>query len=780
MTDIPLPPGLRPIAPPDEAPPGAPPSAAPGAPPDIPILPPGLRAKPPPGPITVHPSEQMPQMPGPPPGPTGFERFFTAEGRAIDPTTKQPYREIRDLVEMMPERRIPGLGEIPYTGLQSATLGMMMFEPDEGLRAEWLAKKFQNAKVRRDGREIIIDIPDIDPKTGKPYGAFTMNQVGMSPQDLDEIVREGTMMGPAARAFGWGSSLVRRALAGGAATGVTEAARQGVSMLGGARKTIDAPHVLTSAATAAILGGVSEAGFGLLRRAFATKALIGANGQMTAQAPLILARIGVDPDTVTLQTLRELEPLVARARNPEEALRLAQARTLDVPVTRGDISRDPKLQGFEQRVARGGTYGTAVMPNERRLFELKKPEGGEQQRALQEAMNVTSQRVSGLPTQFSANTGRVATPTGSSFEVVQQNLVQAAKDMRNQFKSAYQEAFDRGAAVMPDKLRALSFDLQKIKEGYASYPQVGAVADDLAAIIKEAIAGGRTPVQLQQLEERIRKSISTLGGDINGSLRNAAGDMRGAYTKWESALTPDDFVKGGPEAVQAFQRGRQIRADYASRFEDDTAIATMLKAKRMPPTTPGGKPTWEIEMPSADAITKILNKSGDSAAPTLERLKRVLALAEGPDGPMWQRVKREAFANLAERGASTFSQAWERFAVDSPKTARILFGTGDRAHLETMAGVGRTTTPVPGAVNYPNTAYEIARQLPLSNMGAALVGRGLSGHTPGALMARPLLSVRAPGAVRFGAAAMGSEFETPSPEGVARFLRSQLASPGQQ
>lgn len=742
---------------------------APAQPPEIPALPPGMQWQPR-APITVHESEKMPQMPGSS-GPSGFERFFTGEGRAIDPTTNQPYREIRDLTKMLPLHEW-GLGDVKNISQ------MMFFEGDEGNRAAFIAQKFPNAKVRREGREIIIDIPDIDPRTGKPIGAFTMNRVGMSAQDADELVRELTLMGPAARAAGWGSSLIRRALAGGAATGATEAARQGISTLAGARKAVSLPDVAMATAAGTILGGLSEAGFNLLRRAFATNALTTASGTMTPRGRLILERIGVDPGQVTLDTLRELEPLVARARNPEEALRLAQARALDVPVTRGDVARDPKMQALEQRIGRGGTFGTEVLASERRLHELKKP-GGVQDEALASALGETSRRVSGRPTEFSPTTGQVVTPQGSTFEAAQRRLVEAAKEMRGQFKAAYQEAYDRGASLMPDKLRALSFDLQKIKEGYAAHPQVAAVADDLARMIKEAVAGGRTPVQLQQLEERVRKSISSLGQDNNAALKSAAGEMRSAYTKWESALTPDDFVKGGPEAVQAFQRGRQIRTDYASRFEDDPAISAMLKAKRMAPTQPGGKPTWEIEMQPSEAVRGILAKTGDRAAPTMERLKRVLSLIEGNDGPLWQGVKREVFAEISEKGAGGFARSWETFLRDRPKLAEIVFGQGDRAHMATMAGVANTTRPLPQAVNYSGTAYELARQLPLSNVGAALLGRAATGITPSNAL-RPFMPARAPGAVRAGAVMTGDQPEMPDAEMVARFLRSQVATPTPQ
>lgn len=759
MAEFPLPPGLQ------WAPPGAPAPGQPAAPPEIPVLPPGMQWKPPEvtAPMSVHPSEQMPQMPGST-GATGIERFFTAEGRAIDPATKQPYREIRELATMLPQSSWA-------PGDQKGVSAMMMFEPDEANRAEWIAKKFPNAKVRREGREIIIDIPDVDPKTGRPIGAFTMNRVGMSAQDADDIVRELTLMGPAARAAGWGSSLIRRALAGGAAAGVTEGARQGISAIAGSRKNVSLPDVAMATGAGAVLGGLSEAAFGLLRRAFATNALVNVNGQMTSRGRLILERAGLDPDQVTLQTLRELEPLMARARTPEEALRLAQARSLDVPVTRGDITRDPKMQAVEQRSARGGTYGTAVMPSERRLFDLKRP-GGAQDEALADALRETSRRVTGRPTEFNAATGEASTRQGSTFARTQEVLVRLHERMRANVRRHYETAEAGNVAMMPNKVSPLSRELQLIKES-TNVPQAHSIADEVAAEIKQAIAGGATPIQLNRMN-LIRQKISELGASSDPMVRQVGARLRRAYDGWERNLVPDS---GDPAAIASFARGRELRTRQGAMFDDDPVIAAILRNERMPSATPGGKPTYKIDINPSEAVDMILGSGlgKRGAADSALRLRNVL----GPNSQAWQDFKREVFQRISEKGVGHFERRWETFLRDSPELADVVFPAGDRAHMGTMAGLANTTRPVPGAVNHSGTAYEIARQMPISNMGAALVGRAATGTTPANAM-RPLVDRALPFPLRAAAMTAAAQQDAPDAQTVARFLRSQLATPGQQ
>lgn len=675
-----------------------------------------------------------------------FASFFTGEGRAA--------------------QKYPEIGTAPQADTMRTGFTFLV-EPNEEARAAWLIKEFPGATARKDGRETIVKFPD-----GKEY---SLNRVGPSPQDFAEFLYTIPHVMAAGAGALIGKTATRRALGMGAATGADTAVSQGLSMARGARETVDAGEVLGSAALGAAFGRMGEAAYNTLRHVFRRGATT-ATGGLTLQARLSIERAGINPDDLTARTIRELEVLLPRARSPAEAVRLAQARSYDVPVTRGDIGQDPKMQAFEARIQKGGTPGELTTPNERRLQALK---GEEQPAALREGIAKASERVSGKPLELDPQLGTVATAKGEAFARTQKTLSALYQRDKATVSRLYKRGIDEEASFMPDKVSPLSREAQKIKEG-TNVPQAHAIADEIAALIKEATAGGKVPIKFERME-LIRQKISELGGASDAATRATGAKLRRAYGEWEKSLEPGDFVKGSPDAVKAIFAGRAKRAEMAAKFEDDPAIRAILKAERMP----DGR--YKLDLNPGEAADAVLGagigKRG--ATDTAQRMKTVL----GENSAAWREFKRELFAKVAEKGAGTLYQKFAAFTRNHRDLARVVFTPDDIREIQTLADVARFATyRQPGIVNYSGSAYEAFRNLRNLDIGSpvkaiegllsgALVApaRAMAGNPTPGLALKPLLGPRPPlGVFAAGAAA---ERESDPAAVAARILRQLPAIP---
>jgi len=197
-------------------------------------------------------------------------------------------------------------------------------------------------------------------------------------------------------------------------------------------------------------------------------------------------------------------------------------------------------------------------------------------------------------------------------------------------------------------------------------------------------------------------------------------------------LGPDDFVKGSPEAISSIIAGRTKRAQMAAKFDDDPAMAAILKAERMA----DGK--YKLDLNPSEAADAVLGggvgKRG--AADTAQRIKTIL----GEKSEAWREFKREVLAKVAEKGAGTLYQKFSAFLRNNKELARTVFTAEDLKELRSLADVARFTTyRQPGVVNTSGSAYEAFRNLRNLNLSEPV--KAIEGVLSGTLTA-PLRALR--------------------------------------
>ena len=201
-----------------------------------------------------------------------------------------------------------------------------------------------------------------------------------------------TGVGGAAR-----SAVLRSPVAGGAAFGgvygAGEAKQDGVigRVKGGAQ----------GAALGAVAGKIGDEGFKRAARMMRNKKLF-TQGDFTVEGRRVLQEAGIDPQDLTPADIKAIQKQVDEGGNLAEAARLNDARALNVPLTKGDLTRNAQDQKFETLagVGRNGETNQAVMQGFRH----------NQENALQSASNRLSQDFTGqeLPSAAGFGGGAVA------------------------------------------------------------------------------------------------------------------------------------------------------------------------------------------------------------------------------------------------------------------------------------------------------------------------------------------------------------------------------------
>lgn len=581
-----------------------------------------------------------------------------------------------------------------------AAFGQMIEATPEG-RANIIASRIPGAKVSGDKGNVFVDVPPEQQKALNLRPRYIMNQPGPSWQDFRDILSFGAETTIAGKAIGAPKTIMGMGLRSGGVSGTMKAAEDvGAQKLGSGR-TPEATEWLEAAGLGGVLGaGGAQLWTGLRSLGGVEKVVRG--GQLTAGARTLLQKSGVDPASLTPRAISELEFLLPRAANPAEAARLAKIRAEGVTATKSDVAQDPKTLALTDRLVKGASPGREMTPTEQTMRTLKTET---QPREVAESASRLVGRMTGKAPSVDEATKSVSVIRGQEFERTQKTLAAMADRERKTISRLYDRAKQSGAAVDAGRVDELGKSLKSVATEF-DVPAARALADEVRAALK--VEGGTiTSVDMTALM-KLRTRLVNLQSSTDRPTAAVAGKMKRALDDWESGLTPDDFVKGGPEAVTAHRAAVSARSKYAQRFEDDQTISAMLKAERMA----DGKYKLSLNpSEAAEAIVgKITSVKGDAVSDTLQRMKTIL----GEKSEAWQAVKREVLLKMLEKGSGTFERDIRTLVQRNPKLAQELFTPSEMRQMLQHGEVARLVGPPKekGVANYSASGYEMLRNLP--------------------------------------------------------------------
>jgi|DEB0MinimDraft_10_1074344.scaffolds.fasta_scaffold08597_2 hypothetical protein len=566
---------------------------------------------------------------------------------------------------------------------------------------------------------VFVEIPEGLSLQGVDPGIYYLDNPGLSPRDVDDIVTTTVLEGAGAvlglrgaNALAPDSKLARIFGAGAGMGG----AAVGQDLLAGAAGS-DQGVDLVNAALTGVLGGAGE-GVGqiaeLVSRLFRRGGAI-RNGTITPQGESALRSMGLSDDQIAAfgpEFIAEFQRVARKSVNADDlrnAAIQASANTLPQPVrlTRGDITRDVGQQAFED-AANKGARG-------RGAYETLRP--------FREAQNLELQANSGLIQQrLGGGTVNVANP-GEGVAAVQSGLLARSQAAKSAVNDAYDAAKDAGRAAFDAEIGgqfAKGLRSEVVDEFGGGLTPGGVpqrLLDDLDGIISPAGGGQVTEVTIRALEEwRKRLNTASRSRDLAGTTDGAALSlMKNRYEGFLDQILDGALIRGDETAIDLFRNARTLARDFAEKYKDNKIVANLIEV---------GDDGITLARNPEEALGTIFNSSGlggkTGAQQALEHIKTLL----GDQSPEWLAMKEEAFIRLLRSqnanqmgsdgiqlfSGDRFSSSFNKAMQDNRTLMSTLFNQDELMLIDQFRRVAlAATNRVPGAVNTSNSANEIMR-----------------------------------------------------------------------
>lgn len=467
--------------------------------------------------------------------------------------------------------------------------------------------------------------------------------------------------------------------------------------------------------------------------------LVDPTGSLTPEGQQAARNAGLDPGQASQALQREFGLAAEQALRPAQAVPVAEAQSLPVPVNlrRGQVTLDPDQQMFETQAAKG-VYGQLAGETIRGSDEA-------QQAALRGNIPAIATRVGGGQVQ----------ELGQGVAQAQRVLATAEQASRARVRQLYEsaratngDAFILGRNV-GESLVGIRQGLEA--EGFTAaaagrvHNIINGAAEDLARVADDV---GREPnISVGNLFG-VRQQLSALSRSSDQVEATAAGHAKRALDNWLNTALDEDLIQGDRAVVELWRRAILGRREHARHFQAGDFVEKLTARAR--------DGSGELKLDPQAAVNLIFGRSetGFTSQSGMVRGLTRLRNQLGENSQAWRALKEEAFLRFARSGegattptgrdfsGANFAKAWESALAKSPGTMRLLFTNEERNLISQFARVARrVTTNVRGGANSSNTSAgvaQIVRRLWLSSvmgprMAAFLEGvpfiRGLSNIT---------------------------------------------------
>jgi hypothetical protein len=681
---------------------------------------------------------------------------FTGEGRMQYPD--MPNIDQLKTPNPTPEQSMNALFDGSAFNSPSVNVPLgLLFSTDPQQKVDILRKAYPQAQFSKDsyGNDII----ELDGQ--RVY----VHKPGFRQQDVLQGVGQGIAY---AKGIGGAQAALRplTTLGKSLTTAITSALTSMGLDLGahsaGADKVVDLPR----AGITGVIGGAGEAlspviaaGWRAIRQS--GNRLTDVNGALTTEARRVLVEAGIDPAQMSDDVAREWARMAENAANPGDALRMAQANTLPVPVpqTRGVVTGDPSQQMFEE-LAQKGAYGE----------QARNIVSGVQSRA--------QQALRGNTEAIQARLGGGGVSRGQAGGNAQAALSEAQNRATVATDAAYGAA--RAAPALVNKSAMPDF-ARRVMEPAQTYLRQAPGAQQEAKRLAELALSQGDAVPVAQLFDWRRDVSQLMRATSDGTERAAYRQLLSSFDDNVRDLVRDGLMSGSDDAARLWQRAVNIRRGAGRRFESNDLIADLLEREYA-----GGGMRLKV---APEAASNYIFGAADTGFITKPQLARDLVRLRnrlGSTSAEWNGIREEAWLRFAQAAEGAFDggtrqfsgvkfqKAWDGAWNKNPEVMRALFSPKERSLIDQFAQVAtRTTNPVKGGSNPSGTGAAMANMMQrfmnaalLGEKGAAFLGRlpGFGGVYDFVQTGRigvnaysPVPAAQLPAGLAGGAAVVGSQ-----------------------
>lgn len=525
-----------------------------------------------------------------------------------------------------------------------------------------LGPLFVRTETDANGSEVVVYK---DPKSGAERKGY-VNKPGLDWQDVDRglygtlpYLVAGGLAGRAAR----GAPLAARALIQGGVGAATSAGQDVAAGAMGSEQGVD-PIKMGVAGAAGAVGELAAPAVGALWQRYVTEPRYynRATGKLTDEGERLARSQGLDPTSLTDQLARTFAQTYAKTGDQAAAAFQAQNVGLNIPATRGQVTKDPQ-QLLQEKAMRQGLFGESAKS---KMKEFDDTQG----QAVSDAVLARFQYGSGpVPSKTTATerpglAQQVApdrAPGEYNKQTVGAGIQGAAQSAKQVAKQATEEAWSKVGPLEPTKE---SFDLlrQVINTKTADVAIDDAVTPAAARMAKEldAFVSGKAPGRVAEILDNnpvktVNQMRKRLLGFSQGAAtpedRRAAAALYDGFNDWIDQAASAQLLKGDPVSATNMVVARGMHREMMQVFNGakGTPSANILKQVFGGADSPENVinalftgPTAEMKRGSADAL-KNLKTAFDKYLPAEQaasawgdvKLAYVLKLAQNKQGKLY-------------------------------------------------------------------------------------------------------------------------------------------------
>lgn len=451
-----------------------------------------------------------------------------------------------------------------------------------------LGDRFVRREKDANGYEVFVTRG----KDGQEQRGY-LNAPGLDMQDVTRAVRgalpyvaTGAGIGVATKAAGLGVQALAQGLGAGATSVAGDVGQMAAT---GSEQGIEAGKAATMTGFGAAGPVVGAAGGALWRRFVTIPGLVDrSTGQLTAKGIEAARRAGVDPADITPDFSKRFADSYARTGNEASAAVEADVNRFNIPVTRGQATKDPYLLTQEEGMRRR-LYGEQAQ-NTMRGFDQRQQEAISRAALGDDPAHFVGigGRIGGSRKPASVPADREAATLGegvqSGFTTAREGARQAEAKAWEGTRdlSATKEAFD----LLPD---VLSKRIANVRIDERLTPSAASMGQEIDAFISGeapgAVAGVFKQAPVKSLDQMRRRLLAISQGAATGEDARAAKAVYDGFNDWIGEAASKSLLSGDPAAamkiVQARGFTKEVREIFSPRAADGGRSAAGIRLKKI-------------------------------------------------------------------------------------------------------------------------------------------------------------------------------------------------------
>lgn len=530
---------------------------------------------------------------------------------------------------------------------------------------------------------------------GKDY---FVNKPGLSEADLFQLVAQIGAYAPVARFGAAGSTMLRRMLRTGTAAAGTSAGLDVASGELGSKQGVDYGRAAVTGLAGSAFEGLSPLAAKAWNAIFRNPKLFDpATAALTAKGRETAKAAGFDPDRMGEKLSRIFAEEARSAADPGVSGARSVGREFDIPLSRGQATRDWEQLAREEAMRHGA----------------KGEKAGEIMRAFDERQGERMTAASGrIQDEFAEGAATIAKPSQAG-EAIKGGMQAKASAAMSEIDAAYAAAREIDARFMGTNLTDLFRNAKTaVHEIGVDRELTPATVRSLETIAKlgTAVKKSANPemplIQLREFELVRRKLGAYIGTAKNPTDRMGATRIKSALDDWLDDAYDNALFSGDESALPLLKHARDLRRTYGEKFE---ARGRGDEVGRVMQKIVSDDPTPEATINMLIGQSKLGQR--DNSAKVVERLKTIFG-----DDSEEVRALREAGWLRLTRDATKPGLSPTRYAKNLAETMeksetfmRSLY-TPEQIMLMERFKNDVTRTVTPESVRNPSrTAFTISR-----------------------------------------------------------------------